>query len=56
MGREPGISRHNFEILAICNCTSELALRAPRKTGHVSTNPVLDPLAAESFRPWGSAR
>ncbi len=25
-------------------------------TFYVSTNPVLDPLAAESLRPWGSAR
>ena len=33
---------------------------APRNDGggrlYVSTNPVLDPLAAESLWPWGSAR
>ena len=28
----------------------------PGMTDYVSTSPVLDPLAAESFRPCGSAR
>jgi len=49
---EPGISRRNFQI-------SGFALRAPRNDGsgdYVSTKPVLDPLAAESFRPCGSAK
>ena len=33
--------------------------RAPRNdsgNAYVSTNPLVDPLAAESLRPWGSAR
>src|SRR5882757_2539769 len=38
---------------------SGYATSAPRNDGlrrHVSTNPVLDPLAEESFRPWERAR
>src|SRR5882757_9430106 len=38
---------------------SGFAPGAPRNDGlrrHVSTNPVLDPLAEESFRPWERAR
>jgi hypothetical protein len=48
-------------ILTIVVMDSGLALRAPRNDDpegvrHVSTNPVLEPLAAESLWPCGSAR
>jgi hypothetical protein len=46
---EPGISRHDFWI------PGSHFVR-PGMTIYVSTSPVLEPLAAESFRPCGSAR
>jgi hypothetical protein len=45
---EPGISR--FRVWSFGPSRNDGLRR------HVSTNPVLDPLAAESLRPWGSAR
>ena len=54
-GQPAGLSPES--ITTIRSMDSGLALRAPRNDGpYVSTSPVLDPLAAESFRPCGSAR
>jgi hypothetical protein len=59
--RRPGI--HNPCILvqhpnaSAGSMDSGLALRAPRNDeSYVSTNPVLDPLAAESLRPCGKPK